>query len=1238
MWASRSFVQPFFLQRFAYRWLSVLLMLMSTSILAQSPTSQNSDTALVQLRYNHPGLVVDLGVGLWAWPIPCDADGDGDYDLIVSCPDKPSNGVWLFENRQGDTRENPMPVFEPAVRLSGTVHYVMPSYTERGMKVLSPGKEYTNFTKSGIQESKTLSVAANFYKPQGGQTKGPKVRHNQWRYVDYDHDGTEDLIVGVEDWSFYGWDDAWDAQGRWVAGPLRGFVYWLKGLGDGKFAEPVSLKDTLGNPLETFGCPSPNLLDWDHDGDLDLLCGEFLDGFTYFQNTGSKDQVSYQSGVRVLDTTDRPLKMDLQMIVPVAFDWDRDGHADLIVGDEDGRVAFLKNCGTLGEDRVPKFEAPRYFEQKADTLKCGALATPVGVDWDDDGDQDIVSGNTAGYIEFFENLSGPGVTAPKWDRPKRLAVDGKVFRVMAGPNGSIQGPAEAKWGYTTLSVADWDHDGLKDIILSSILGRVVWLKNIGAKGSPILAEPRAIPVEWEQKQPELPWGWLKPLGDELLTQWRTTPVVYDFNRDGLVDLAMLDTQGYLVYFERVRRQGELFLKSPRRSFLDNQGNPLRLNPKSAGGSGRRKIAVCDWNSDGAFDLLLNSKNADLMLQENPSASDRPVVWRFDNSGSLADKNIEGHDVSPTTIDLDGDGKPEFLGGAEDGRMYYLSRLRQNASAKESTKVDAIYYNGKVVTVDGKGQVAQAFATANDRIVAVGTDTMVRKLAAADTKEQDLQGRMVLPGLIDSHVHAPDAAMYEWDHPIPEMETIEDVLAYVRSRAQVLEPGRWIVVSQVFVTRLVDPRFPTRYELDKVAPDHPVFFRTGPDGALNSLALRRTGIDKDFKITDGQPGYIETDPSTGEPNGILRSCTRLVSLDEPRSKPSQQERVARLELLLRDYNSVGLTSICDRLATDDGIGLYESLLERNALTCRVFLSYSVNAQSSMEEIDKSIRKAASHPRHRYDNRLWLRGVKVFLDGGMLTGSAYMRKPWGVSRIYSITDEQYRGLLYIEASKLYEMSKIALKNDLQFTAHSVGDGAVEALIDAYERIAKEDFPVRDKRPCITHCNFMSAEAIERMSKLGIVADLQPAWLLLDGKTLLTQFGQDRTEFFQPYRTLADSGVIVGGGSDHMQKIGSFRSVNPYNPFLGMSVAVQRIPRGLDEPLHPEQSITRQEAIRLYTLNNAYLTFEEDQKGSIEAGKLADFIIIDRDILGCPLEQIASTKVLETYVGGKQVYKSQ
>lgn len=163
-----------------------------------------------------------------------------------------------------------------------------------------------------------------------------------------------------------------------------------------------------------------------------------------------------------------------------------------------------------------------------------------------------MSGNTSGYIELFENLSGPKVASPKWAAAKRLEAGGRTFRVMAGPNGSIQGPAEAKWGYTTLNVADWDADGLPDIVFNSIWGRVQWLKNIGTRTSPKLAEPQSVEVEWPGTPPKPAWTWWTPTGKELATQWRTTPVLADWNGDGLLDLAMLDHEGFLSLFERAR--------------------------------------------------------------------------------------------------------------------------------------------------------------------------------------------------------------------------------------------------------------------------------------------------------------------------------------------------------------------------------------------------------------------------------------------------------------------------------------------------------------------------------------------------------------------------------------------------------------------------------------------------------------------------------------------------------------
>ncbi|HXK61417.1 MAG TPA: amidohydrolase family protein [Acidobacteriota bacterium] len=560
-----------------------------------------------------------------------------------------------------------------------------------------------------------------------------------------------------------------------------------------------------------------------------------------------------------------------------------------------------------------------------------------------------------------------------------------------------------------------------------------------------------------------------------------------------------------------------------------------------------------------------------------------------------------------------------------------------ALPEREPEYDLVIRNGRIVDGTGNSWFRGDIAVKGDRIVAVGTTEQIRRLAAPGSKIINLNGKTVLPGLIDSHVHPVSASMYEFDHQVPEMETIADVLKYIRSRAELLEDGEWISVSQVFITRLREQRYPTKAELDEAAPRNPVVFRTGPDAALNSLALKLSGIDRDFEITDGQPGRVEKD-SNGEPTGILRSCSRFIKFVSPGKKPSQEDRLARLKQLLADYNSVGITSIVDGDAADDELELYRILKDRGELSCRTFVALSVDAQMPMEQIRERLRKAASSPLHQYDNMLWLRGAKSYLDGGMLTGSARMREPWGVSKVYSIEDPEYRGMLYIEPDRLYEIMKEALANDLQFTAHSVGDGAVHAFIEAAERIDRTDFRIRDKRPCITHSNFMSLEAVEKMAKLGVVANLQPAWLWLDAATLLKQFGQDRLAYFQPYKTIFELGTTVGGGSDHMQKIGSLRSINPYNPFLGMWITLTRKGRWMEGALHPEQRIARQQAIQLYTINNAFLTFEEKEKGSLEPGKLADFIVLDRDILTCPVDDIRSTTVEQTWIGGRLVYSKQ
>ncbi|MEN6577048.1 MAG: amidohydrolase family protein, partial [Phycisphaerales bacterium] len=443
------------------------------------------------------------------------------------------------------------------------------------------------------------------------------------------------------------------------------------------------------------------------------------------------------------------------------------------------------------------------------------------------------------------------------------------------------------------------------------------------------------------------------------------------------------------------------------------------------------------------------------------------------------------------------------------------------------------------------------------------------------------------------------------------------------------------LQQVFITRLREQRYPTRAELDEAAPGNPCVFRTGPDASLNTLALKLSGIDRDFRVTDGGPGHIEKDPQTGEPTGILRSCTRCIKSREPGRKATEQDRYERLLTLLRDYSSVGITGICDGDVVQGDLDLYRQMLDKGELPVRVAAQYHIETIGPIEQIEENIRKVARHPLRRGGPMLRVIGVKVYLDGGMLTGSAYMSRPWGVSKVYAIEDPNYRGVLFIPRDRLLPIVRTATECGLQFTAHTVGDGAVETLVYVYDELSRT-MPIRDMRHCIMHSNFMSPETVQKVVDLNVIPLVQPAWLYLDTRTLAGHFGYERLRWFQPLKSIFDAGGIAAGGSDHMQKIGSLRSNNPYDPFLGMWTALTRRARWHEGQLHPEEALSREQAIRFYTIHCAKAMFLDNEAGSLEKGKLADFVVLDTDLLTCPLDAIRETKVLRTYSDGRLVFK--
>ena len=645
--------------------------LLSIAFFLLSFTSDAICQQLQRLTYNNPGLLVDMAVGLRGWPLPMDYNGNGLPDLVVVSCDIPYDGVYLFENTGRIDQETNMPIFTSGKRLGDARRYLRPderldraaniriSYVNGRPVILSPGKAYPDFRNSVLAKPEMLSVKLDFHRYDRFL-----VRANQWQYIDYNENGVSDLVAGIGYWGDYR-GGSYDDLGQWNGGPLRGFVYLMLNSGTNDnpvYDSPRKLKTTDGSHIEVFGWPSPNFSDFTNDGRMDLICGEFRDGFTFFKNVGTRHSPLFAPG-RPLTFGDKRLTMDLCMIIPVAYDFNSDGFMDLVVGDEAGRIALVKNTGEV-VDGLPGFLPPKYFKQEAFEINFGALSTPVGYDWNGDGRDDIIAGNSEGLIGYFENLGG---IPQKWAAPKLLTVGEDVIRITAGPNGSIQGPAEEKWGYTSLTVADWDHDEHPDLIVNSIWGKVIWYKNIGSRNDPELAPARPVEVAWKGNALKPAWNWWDPKGNSLVSQWRTTPVAIDWNSDGLTDLVMLDHEGYLGYFRRAIAEGKVVLLPGERIFrLEGEPELLRLNNGKKGSSGRRKIAISDFDGDGRLDLLVNSASAS--FYKNIGEDNGITVFR--DMGPLDEQILAGHSTSPSVIDLTEDGVPELLIGGEDGFIYY----------------------------------------------------------------------------------------------------------------------------------------------------------------------------------------------------------------------------------------------------------------------------------------------------------------------------------------------------------------------------------------------------------------------------------------------------------------------------------------------------------------------------------------------------------------------------------------
>ena len=555
-----------------------------------------------------------------------------------------------------------------------------------------------------------------------------------------------------------------------------------------------------------------------------------------------------------------------------------------------------------------------------------------------------------------------------------------------------------------------------------------------------------------------------------------------------------------------------------------------------------------------------------------------------------------------------------------------------ACTLQAADADLILHNGKIVTVDAKFSIVQAVAVKDGKITAAGANAAVLAERGAGTRVVDLHGRTVLPGLFDSHVHPLGAGLSEFRAPLPPLNSYAAVQSYIRARAKQLPKGAWIVIPRTFPTRLEEMKMPTREVLD-VDTEHPVAFDASYVWIANSLALKISGITRD---TPNPPGGEIVKDKNGEPNGILKNAQHLLRLDrQETSGYTEADKLQALEEQLKRYAVAGLTSVNDRAVDAQTIALYQKLKAAGRLPIRVALTWRPDAARPTATLVKAI-EAAPYRTNTGDDWLKFAAFKLTLDGGMTIGTAFQRYPYGPfgKQLYGKTDPDDRGQLFIAPDKLLTVMRAARNKGWQLTTHDQGGGAVDAWLDCLEALDREK-PIRDSRSFVMHASFQSPAAIARMKKMGVLADTQSQWLYHDGAALEKVFGVDGMRYFFPLRSYLDAGIVVAAGSDHMIGHDKNRAVNPYNPFLSMWIEIARkTDRG--EVIHAEEKITRAEAIKTHTIWGAYMQFAEKQRGSIEPGKLADMVVIDRDILTCPEGQIKDIQPVMTILNGKVVFE--
>lgn len=541
--------------------------------------------------------------------------------------------------------------------------------------------------------------------------------------------------------------------------------------------------------------------------------------------------------------------------------------------------------------------------------------------------------------------------------------------------------------------------------------------------------------------------------------------------------------------------------------------------------------------------------------------------------------------------------------------------RQRPGSGEPGAITLALVNARVWTGDPAAPWAEAIAASGERIAAVGTSAEIRRLAAA-AAPVDAGGRLVVPGFIDTHVHFVQGGFRLASVQLRDAKTRDEFVRRIGAFAATVPPGTWIRGGD-WDHSLWGGDLPARDWIDGVTPDHPVWINRldGHMALANSAALRAAGVTRAAKNVDG--GEIVRSPS-GEPTGLLKD-NAMALVDRVVPPPSDALRDRALAAAMRYVAEQGVTSV-HNMGTWDELAAFARARAASALATRIYAAVPLEDWERLRDV--VARKEHGGEDGRGDDWLRVGGVKGFVDGSLGSHTAAFHQPFNDA-------PGDRGLLVNPPEDLYRWISGADAAGLHVMVHAIGDRANGLLLDTFERVIREN-GARDRRFRIEHAQHLAASDIPRFAKLGVIASMQPYHAIDDGRWAERYIG-DRIRTTYPFRSLLDSGARLAFGSDWY--------VAPPTPLEGIYAAVTR--RTLDDR-HPggwvpEQKISVEEALRAYSAGAAHASFDESRKGILSAGRLADFVMLDRNIFDIPAEEIRGVRVRMTFVGGRKVFEA-